>query len=90
MSKAPVFHTGGVPVKRPLAPVELSQDELTRLLRAFTRGKPEVLEEDCLLLVKWATAQRMGAMVLEMILAGELVPSVKEGQVLVGLPGSPN
>jgi hypothetical protein len=91
MSKAPVFHTNAVPVKRPLLrPVELTQDEMERLLRAFTAGKTEMLEDDALTLVKWATAQRMGAMLVEMILAGELVPSVKEGEVLVSLPGSRN
>ena len=81
MRKAPVFHTSQAPVKRPLLrPVELTPDELTRLLQAFVAGKTEVLEEDCLTLVQWATAQRMGALVVEMILDGEVIPHVKTGR----------
>jgi hypothetical protein len=60
---------------------------MERLLRAFTRGKTAALEEEALTLVKGATAQRMGAMLVEMILAGELIPNVKDGEVLVSLPG---
>ena len=88
MSKTAVFHSGADPVKRPLLrPVELTEDELTRLLQAFVAGNPDIVEEDALTLVQWATAQRLGAMVVEMILQGDLVPSVHAGQVLVGLPG---
>ena len=63
---------------------------MERLLYAFTRGKSEVLEEDCLLLVRWAMDQRLGAMLVEMILAREVVPSIHAGQVCVALPGRPH
>jgi len=43
---------------------------MVRLMRAFTKGKTEILEDDALTLVQWAMAQRMGAMVLD----GDLTP----------------
>ena len=91
MRKAPVFHTSQAPVKRALLrPVELTPDELTRLLTAFVAGKTEVCEADAHTLVTWATAQRMGALIVEMILEGTVVPSVKDGEVLVSVPGRPH
>ena len=90
MSKPPVFHTPAGAVKRPLLHLgALTEDEMLRLMRAFTTGKTEVLDDDAMVLVQWAHAQRMGAMVLDMILAGEVVPSIHAGQVCVALPGCP-
>jgi hypothetical protein len=73
-------------VKRPPArPGELTQDEMVRLMRAFAEGKTEMLEDDALTLVQWAMAQRMGAVVLEMVLAGDLRLIVDGGKVTVAL-----
>ena len=74
----------------PRKPCELSDAEVLQLMQAFTRGKREVLEEDALTVCRWAQAQKFGAYVLELVLAGHLVPSVKEGQVCVALPGRPH
>jgi hypothetical protein len=63
--------------------VELTDYETQCLLKAFVHGKKEVLEEDALTLVRWAMAQRMGAMVLEMVLDGELTPIVEGTEVKV-------
>jgi hypothetical protein len=84
MNDAQVCSQRPAPVTRvPLRPVELTPEELARLMRAFTEGKTEMLEDDALTLVQWAMAQRMGAVVLEMVLAGDLRPIVDGGKVLV-------
>lgn len=76
-------------VKRPsLRHVELTQEEMERLLRAFTKGKTEILEEDALTLVRWAHHMRMGAVVLDMVLAGDLIPVVDAGVIKVSVPDS--
>ena len=58
---------------------------MARLLQAFCEGKTDILEEDALILVKWAMAQRMGALVLAMVLDGDLTPTVEGGNVTVAL-----
>jgi hypothetical protein len=65
----------------------LSQEEVTQLMEAFTRGKTEILGEDALTLVKWAEAMRHGALCVEMILARAVIPLVQDGRVTVALPG---
>ena len=90
MRKDPVCHSGARPVKQLHVADALSPEDLTRLLQAFTAGKTEILEDEALTLVQRASAQRRGAMLVEMILAGDLVPSVHEGQVCVALPGRPH
>jgi hypothetical protein len=82
-------HRAVTPVKRaPLRPVELTDDEMTRLLRVFLEGKTEVLEDEVLTLVTWAQTMRFGAFVLQMVLAGELTPVVENGEVHVALRAS--
>jgi hypothetical protein len=74
-------------VKRsPAAAEVLSQQEVTRLVDVYIRGKSEILEDDVLAVVRWATAQRMGIVILDMVLSGDLVPVVEDGEVKVGLP----
>jgi hypothetical protein len=86
MNDAQVCSQRPAPGKRvPLRPVELTPEELARLMRAFTEGKTEMLEDDALTLVQWAMAQRMGAVVLEMVLAGDLRLIVDGGKVTVAL-----
>lgn len=55
MREATLSRKGTPLAKRtPCPPTELTQEELERLLRAFTQGKTEILEDDALTLVKWA------------------------------------
>jgi hypothetical protein len=65
--------------------VELTDDEVLRLMQAFTAGKTEILEDDALTLVQWAQRIRMGAVVLAMVLDGDLTPVVEGGEVTVAL-----
>jgi hypothetical protein len=65
--------------------VELTHDEMTRLLRAFIEGKTEILEDDALTLVTWAQEQRLGALLLEMVLDGKLTPIVDGSEVKLTL-----
>jgi hypothetical protein len=84
MSDTQVCSQRPAPVKRaPWHPVELAPDEMVRLIRAFTEGKTAILEDDALVLVQWAQQMRFGAMVLEMVLDGDLTPIVEDGKVLV-------
>lgn len=73
-------------VKRPLPADVLTQHEVDRLLRVFVQDKTEILEDDALTLVKWVQGVRMGVLLLEMVLDGDLIPVVSEGVVKVGLP----
>jgi hypothetical protein len=66
-----------------LRPVELTQDETQRLIHAFIKGKTEVLEEDCMTLIKWAMAQRLGALMVEWMIEGSIRPVVVGSDVLV-------
>jgi hypothetical protein len=68
-----------------LHPVELSNTEVERLMRAFVVGKTEVLEDDCLTVLKWAMAQCMGAFLVELMLEGTVRPVVENGEVKVEL-----
>jgi hypothetical protein len=88
MSKPRVFHSPRVPVKPTrLAPVELSDAEVEGLMRAFIQGKTEIVEDDAMTLLCWATRQRMGALLVDMIIRGEIQPIVKGHEVFVALPG---
>jgi hypothetical protein len=71
-----------------LRPVELTDDEVFRLMRAFIQNNTGVLEEDMLTLVQWAHHMRMGACMLEMILDGTLIPVVEGDEVQVRLPAN--
>jgi hypothetical protein len=66
-----------------LRPIELTQDETERLLHVFLQGKTEVSEEDCLTLIKWATAQRMGAALVEWMIQGDIRPDHHGSDVMV-------
>ena len=68
-----------------LAPVELSEYEVERLMRAFIKGKRCIDEEDALVLVKWARDVRATNVLLDMVLQGELRPVVEAGVVKLGL-----
>lgn len=61
----------------------LTDAEMLRLMRAFTEGKTEILETDALTLVKWAQQMRMGNVVLQMVLDGDLTPIVMGQEVLM-------
>jgi hypothetical protein len=71
-----ILFSHGVKMPR-LQPVELTQHEIQGLLKAFLKGKHEVDEEDCLVLVKWAHATRMRNFVLSRMIAGAIQPSVE-------------
>ncbi len=66
-----------------LRPVELTQDETQRLIHAFIKGKTEVLEADCMTLLRWAMAQRLGAAMVEWMIQGDIRPVVIGDDVLV-------
>lgn len=87
MDTAQVCPTGTEQVKHlPLPPVELTPEEMERLLRGFLQGKTEVTEDECLAVVKWAMEMRIGMAVLELVMEGELVPMVDAGEVKVAIP----
>ena len=65
------------------APWDLTDEEVSLLLQAFTQDKGLVLEEDCLTLCAWAQQQKRGALALAGVLAGHLVPVVEGGSVRV-------
>ena len=71
----------------PGADIVLTDAEMLRLMKGLTRGKSMIVEEDALILARWAQQMRMGNVVLEMVLDGQLVPTIQEGEVYVGLPG---
>ena len=85
--KTRVVRQGQVPVKHAtMPPAGLTQDEITRLLQVFLHGKVEVLDADLHVLFTWAQHLRQGAVVLSLVLAGQLVPVVTEGCVRVERP----
>ena len=86
MHETKVSTATGAAIKLP--PVELTDDEILRLMQAFTQGKTEILEEDALTLVTWAQRVRMDAFLLERVLEGALIPIVKEGVVTIAVPDS--
>jgi hypothetical protein len=89
MHHAQVCNAHRAPAKgSPVRPVELTEDELERLLGAFIEGKTEILEDDAVLLVQWAQHMRMGAMILQLVLDGELTPTVEHGEVKIALRAS--
>lgn len=86
MHKAGVLQNGTGPVKPALTRGELSEREIEQLMIVFTRGKTEVLEDDAIRLLEWANRARQEAMLVDMVLCGAIVPSVKEGKIYVRLP----
>ena len=64
-------------------PVELTDDEVQCLLETLLKGKVVVSEDDCLTLVRWANEQRTRAMLVDLMLASEVRPVVRDGEVLV-------
>lgn len=70
-------------------PCALSDGEVFRLMQAFTRDKTMVTEDQCLVLCRWAQAQKLGALVLELVLAGHLSVSVEGEEVKVQLARVP-
>jgi len=87
MSELTLLHNGRAHCKQP-PPAALTDDEMQRLLRAFLRGKTEVPEEDIMLVVQWAIHQRMGAVLLDLALDGDLALMVEHGEVKVAMPVS--
>lgn len=73
----------GVSLRPLLRPVELTELETERLMHAFIKGKTEVSEEDCMVLLKWAMTQRMGALMVEWMIEGSIRPVVIGQDVLV-------
>jgi hypothetical protein len=66
-----------------LQPVELTEFETERLLHAFIQGKSQVDEADCMTLLRWAMAQRLGALMVEWMIEGSVRPVVCGQDVLV-------
>ena len=79
MKKTEVCTTWGGSGKVP--PGALSDAELEHLLGAFCEGKTMILEDECLVLVQWAQTIRLGGVALQMVLDGELTPSVQGTEV---------
>jgi len=63
----------------------LSAAEVLQLMQAFTAGKTAVLEDDCVTLLRWAVAQRVGNAVLDLVLEGTLTPVVEGAEVTLEL-----
>jgi hypothetical protein len=70
-------------------PWDLTGEEVCQLMRAFTAGKTCILEDDALILVRWAQRQRAGALALAGVLAGHLRPLVDGDQVTVEVLPAP-
>jgi hypothetical protein len=68
-------------------PAVLTDREIHQLMRSFCHGKTQIMEEDALTLVRWAHRVRMESLLLNMVLRGELVPSVVAGVVSLAWPG---
>ena len=58
-------------------------------MQALTRDQTVVTEDEALTLCRWAQAQKVGALVLEMVLDGELSVSVEGEAVKVQLARVP-
>jgi hypothetical protein len=67
-------------------PWDLTGEEVLHLMQAFTRDKCTITEADALTLCHWAQAQKRGAYVLHLVLAGHLRVEVEGTAVKVGLP----
>jgi hypothetical protein len=67
-------------------PCALTAEEVVQLLRAFTWGKTSIDEADALTLCHWAQAQKVGAYVLALVLAGHLCVEVAGSTVTLRLP----
>jgi hypothetical protein len=67
-------------------PVELTPHETERLIQTLLQGQRPVTEADCVTLLRWATEQRFGALLVEMMIAGEMRPVVEGQEVTVALP----
>ena len=63
----------------------LSEAEILQLMQVFTRGKTCIVEDDAITLLRWANEQRSRAVILDMVLAGEIIPSVADGEVTLAL-----
>ena len=59
----------------------LTEAEVFTLMQAFTLGKTEILEEDAIALIRWAENMRLGAILVNMMLAGKVCPVVQDGIV---------
>ena len=67
-------------------PWELTDQEVFLLMQAFTRDKTSITEEDALTLCHWAQARKLGALTLQLVLAGPLRVAVEGTDVKLGLP----
>jgi hypothetical protein len=85
MSKSQVSRTAGARVKLHQPTEVFTPEELQRLCAVFVQAKTEVLEDDLVVLITWAQQMRMGAVVLDMVFKGDLVPVVDEGVVKIRL-----
>lgn len=74
-------------VKRPLSADALPSHEVERLVRVFVQGKTAILEEDILPFIQWARGVRWSALLLEMMLDGDISPVVEAGVVKLAVPG---
>ena len=76
------------PMPRSLVKPEevLTSAEVRQLMQAFTRGKTEVVEDDCITLLGWAQEQRLRGLLLEWVLEGSIQPHVVKGEVRLSLP----
>jgi hypothetical protein len=71
------------PSPRPgVKPEDLLTDaEMRQLMTTFTRGKTQVLEDDCVVVLQWAREQRLRSLLLAWVLEGRMQPCVVEGEV---------
>ena len=84
MQRTQVCNDSRAAVKRPpLRPVELTEFETQRLLHAFTQGKEQVDDADCLTLLRWAMEQRLGAVMVDLVIEGRVKPVVRGSDVMV-------
>ena len=66
----------------------LSDLEVRQLMQSFTRGKAEILEDDALLVLRWAQEQRWRGLLLDWVLDGSIQPHVIDGEVRLALPST--
>ena len=71
--------TQGPSVKTP--PRLLTDAEMERLVSAFCEGKSTILEDDLLLVARWAEKVKFEHLMLNMILRGQLRPVLLAGEV---------
>ena len=76
-------HDGGADKHTSHLPLLLTAAEAVELMRAFTAGKTAILEEDALMVLGWANAMRLGALLLQMVLEQRAYPVIENGAVTI-------